>query len=76
MVIETIAMPAHWACYIVNGDSQGLAPGEAAHIDRFIEGMDSLSLGDGESFFSWGFDSWFDPDTRGGDLLDFQYVAR
>lgn len=52
---DTIAGPAHWASYLVNGDASGLEPREAALADAWLarEGVRVVGVADAEAWFSW-----------------------
>lgn len=57
--IVTATAPAHWACYLVNGDGGELDPDEADQVEEFADWLlgekwrgGGISC-DGEEFFAW-----------------------
>jgi hypothetical protein len=63
LIPVTGTAPAHWACYLVNGDGSELEPDEADNAEAFADWLlgrpwrgDSISCGDSE-FFAWTHDA-------------------
>lgn len=52
--IESVTIPACWINYLVNADASDLAPGEADHIERFLDRYDGFSDIQ-ESHFTWAY---------------------
>lgn len=71
--VETVSLPAHWACYLAYGDCEGLAEGEPEHIDDYVKDFKELYSKGEEAFFAWNPEPWFCPDTKGGDFEDYTY---
>ena len=75
LVEATYALPAHWACYLINGDDTGLEPAEKSQVDAFL-GQHKLprpvSCSD-ESYFT----RYNDANTgRAGDVLDYSFLVQ
>ena len=51
---ETLTLPAHWACYLVNGDASYLNDSEVAVIDAFADTFPAFHVTDvsEEAYFS------------------------
>ena len=77
----TITLPAHWASYVINGDSSGLTLEERGVADRAI----NRECGDKWSIvscncvpqFTWSY-RLYDPesDCCGGEVLDYIAICR
>lgn len=53
MKTATYTLPAHWACYLINGDASGMDESEVAAVDKFTEDhclLDALTCTDDEEF--------------------------
>lgn len=79
--VDTVTLPAAWACALVNGDETGLTEGEAAHMRTALRvklegGWRVVDVvrddeGDGvEARFTWHY-RLHGGDAEGGDVLDY-----
>ena len=66
-IIETVEfnLPAHWASYLINGDSSGISEKDIEQCDAFcnLHNIMGCAVDCGESFFHWRNDA----NTLGGD---------
>ena len=67
-------LPIYWACYLINGDADGLEEGEQEEIDAFVE-----KEREGKAI-SWAdvSESWFahnnDANGLGGDVATYTAI--
>lgn len=47
-VLTTIALPSHWASYLINGDKSGLDPQDIAECDERTKGLSFLLVSENE----------------------------
>lgn len=67
--IGTIALPAHWACAMINGDESGLGDEDAERLHQWYEENPDLNIIDvGEPYFSHDIG---DGSSLAGDVADY-----
>jgi len=72
--VINFTLPIYWACYLINGDADGLNDGEQEEIDAFVE-----KERDGKAI-SWAdvSEPWFahnnDANGLGGDVATFTAI--
>lgn len=69
---DTIPMPAHWACLLINDDPTGNTQKEIRDCYAYLEskGIAYVMAPDGEPYFSNRYDM-HGGDCAGGDLMDY-----
>jgi len=70
---DTITLPAHWACALINGDDEGLCPGEIERIDALLtDGWYVASDVEDSERFTWSY-RLYDPGAPcdGGLVADY-----
>lgn len=71
---DTVAGPAHWASYLVNGDASGLEPHDRAMCDAWQASLDLRIVGivDAEPWFTWAAKVYCPQlDTNGCAMLEY-----
>lgn len=55
--VITATAPSHWACYLVNGDSDGMESAEIAAADSFVDYLGGPVMGAEDAGFIWHHDA-------------------
>lgn len=74
ILIDIVTAPAHWACYLINGDCSDMSDAEMDAADARFLGVDVVDVCD-EPYFSWNF-RIFGGDAEGGDVADYTVIYR
>lgn len=78
--VDTVTLPAFWACALINADTSGMTDEEEAHMNAYMETIEADGWyvvdvvrdedGNSEPRFTWSY-NLYGGDAKGGDVIDY-----